>query len=378
MEDCRLDLLFSGNPRTASLHLQHLKEDCLEELFSSTSSSVEDEGGNIIEGSVQTAGANINGGFRKLNSDVRRGRGVSLLRPPTATPTATGLQEKRPTSIATSLCLNDCSLNGNCGNSGTCECFGGFYGSDCSVEIRNDGSSRSRVTIPKVTSLANYGLCDVRAKPCRDIVVLGDNFVNYPGLTCIYETYKIRGVASKQLVKDPVETTARATFLAHGQVMCPLPEFDIHKAGMSSEDAILNIDFEDNTDHTRMFVKLSLAYVLPDANNEEESDNKQNPLPPPSSRSWPLDLLLYDSLCWDCESSGQCRVRTRSKNQKTKNLCFFATARSTVQVFRIGKTISTRISKDDFKTCTLPKDSGGCDNKIFRYYYNAIEVIMTN
>ena len=25
-------------------------------------------------------------------------------------------------------------------------------------------------------------------------------------------------------------------------------------------------------------------------------------------------------------------------------------------------------------TCTLPKDSGSCDNKIFRYYYNAIEV----
>ena len=24
--------------------------------------------------------------------------------------------------------------------------------------------------------------------------------------------------------------------------------------------------------------------------------------------------------------------------------------------------------------CTLPKDGGGCDNKIFRYYYNAIEV----
>ena len=28
----------------------------------------------------------------------------------------------------------------------------------------------------------------------------------------------------------------------------------------------------------------------------------------------------------------------------------------------------------DDKTCTLPKDGGGCDNKIFRYYYNAIEV----
>ena len=29
---------------------------------------------------------------------------------------------------------------------------------------------------------------------------------------------------------------------------------------------------------------------------------------------------------------------------------------------------------DDFYTCTLPQDSGECDNKIFRYYYNAIEV----
>ena len=29
---------------------------------------------------------------------------------------------------------------------------------------------------------------------------------------------------------------------------------------------------------------------------------------------------------------------------------------------------------DDAYTCTLPKDSGSCDNKIFRYYYNAIEV----
>ncbi len=49
-----------------------------------------------------------------------------------------------------------------------------------------------------------------------------------------------------------------------------------------------------------------------------------------------------------------------------------------MQVFRIGRTISTRMSKDDFRACTLPKDSGGCDNKIFRYYYNAIEVRQIN
>ena len=114
-------------------------------------------------------------------------------------------------------------------------------------------------------------------------------------------------------------------------------------------------------------------------------------------RSSPLDLLLYDSLCWDCTSgSGECKA----KIGQTK--CFFAAGTSSIQVFRIGRTIATRISDDhkgkiqyvlsiciyslfiyvlsnnisdaEKRICTLPKDSGGCDNKIFRYYYNAIEV----
>ena len=73
---------------------------------------------------------------------------------------------------------------------GTCTCDEGYFGSDCSVEIR--AGSPSRTTIPRTSSLANYGLCNIRAKPCRDIVVLGDGFVDHPSLTCIYETYKVR------------------------------------------------------------------------------------------------------------------------------------------------------------------------------------------
>ena len=76
--------------------------------------------------------------------------------------------------------------------SGVCTCYEGYFGSDCSVEIRigADGES-SRITIPIISSLANYGLCNVRAKPCRDIIVLGDGFADHPALTCIYETYKV-------------------------------------------------------------------------------------------------------------------------------------------------------------------------------------------
>ena len=75
---------------------------------------------------------------------------------------------------------------------GNCKCEEGFFGVDCSVEIRpgKDGSP-SRISLPRTSSLANYGLCNVRTKPCRDIVVLGDGFVDHPSLTCIYETYKV-------------------------------------------------------------------------------------------------------------------------------------------------------------------------------------------
>lgn len=156
--------------------------------------------------------------------------------------------------------------------------------------------------------------------------------------------------------------------------------------------------FQDNTDHTRIFAKVTLSYGK-------------------GPRSEPLDLLLFDSQCWECTSEGDCTARTKDRGGSQ---CFFAAGTSSIQDFRIGRTISTRVSPgelkllkqilpvssqlwlsglqeiffpffqlsicnclssssflfpDDVRTCTLPKDSGGCDNKIFRYYYNAIEVI---
>ena len=55
-------------------------------------------------------------------------------------------------------------------------------------------------------------------------------------------------------------------------------------------------------------------------------------------RSATLDLLLYDSLCWECGASGECKAKTK------ETTCFFAAGTSTIQDFRIGRTISTRVS----------------------------------
>ena len=52
-------------------------------------------------------------------------------------------------------------------------------------------------------------------------------------------------MASKQLVNDAV-LAVPAKFVSHQQVLCALPELDIHNPG-----DLNNIDFKDNTDHTR-------------------------------------------------------------------------------------------------------------------------------
>ena len=62
--------------------------------------------------------------------------------------------------------------------------------------------------------------------------------------------------------------------------------------------------------HFRLFVKLSLAYV-PEFKVDDPSVKNSRPPIPSNTKSAPLDLLLYDSLCWDCESSGKCNVRPK-------------------------------------------------------------------
>ena len=65
---------------------------------------------------------------------------------------------------------------------GVCICLEGWDGPDCSIDV-NAG--------PRVASLANNGLCDVRTKPCRRLAILGDNFARNRDLSCTFEVYKV-------------------------------------------------------------------------------------------------------------------------------------------------------------------------------------------
>ena len=114
-------------------------------------------------------------------------------------------------------------------------------------------------------------------------------------------------MASKQLVNDAVVSVSGRP-LSYEQVLCRLPRLAIHDP---SEDFNTNFDLKDNTDHTQLLVKISIQY-------------SQN-----GGRSAPLDLLLYDSLCWECSIDGcqviftyLCRNKTFTENWVSKQSFF--------------------------------------------------------
>ena len=68
---------------------------------------------------------------------------------------------------------------------GFCLCDRGFGGADCSLDLTQG---------PHVTALDNLGLCDVRTKPCRDVIVVAEQLATKAAedeLKCIIEIYKV-------------------------------------------------------------------------------------------------------------------------------------------------------------------------------------------
>ena len=158
---CRTDLLYSGNARVAGLHLDRLKQSCRASLFRNTS--------------LWTA--------EDSSAEYANGRFAP------------------PRAVADALCLNDCAGNGVC-DRGICRCNKDYIGADCSqtlgggpVAVSASGeavTAAAEPAAPTVSALSNFGLCDTRTKPCREIIVLGEGLVNHAALKCNVEVYKVR------------------------------------------------------------------------------------------------------------------------------------------------------------------------------------------
>lgn len=89
---------------------------------------------------------------------------------------ATSLEDlvKPPEVLQQALCSRNCSGRGTCVD-GVCQCPIEYTAPDCSVEVNRP---------PDLYGFSNAGLCDVRNHPCRKAYVIGNGFIDSPGLTC--------------------------------------------------------------------------------------------------------------------------------------------------------------------------------------------------
>ncbi|CAG7830632.1 unnamed protein product [Allacma fusca] len=177
-----------------------------------------------------------------------------------------------PIAIMSSLCLNNCTGVGNCEN-GQCHCFKGYAGADCSVNIN---------LAPVISALNHNGVCDIRAKPCSELLVWGDKFADHSGIKCHFDVYRSASVKSVPVLSESLTTNGK--LFTYQSILCDVPELAIHDAKISS----FYIPGE-GLDKTRTLMRVRVSYG---------SDS------PPSVA---VDFTIFDSLCWACDSPLTCQ-----------------------------------------------------------------------
>ena len=85
-----------------------------------------------------------------------------------------------------------------------------------------------------------------------------------------------------------------------------MPALDIH-----SNEERHRFDLRDNTDQTRMFIKVKIPVQV--LFNSRFALVQVSVGYSEGGRSTPLDLLLYDSQCWQCNKQGECNAKPNNK-----------------------------------------------------------------
>lgn len=172
-----------------------------------------------------------------------------------------------PPEIEESLCINDCSGNGECVE-GECVCDEGFISTDCSV----DGTAP-----PDVYLIPHSGLCDVRSRPCEVTSVIGDRFVGTPELSCHIRTGEVSTDGFEPT--DEVRITA-AFHIFSGEVRCSLELTNLRSTVLADKPA------------AAFYISVSNDGVTPNENTQL--------------------FVVYDSVCQSCDNSTGCTFKNDS------------------------------------------------------------------
>ncbi|XP_078585634.1 von Willebrand factor D and EGF domain-containing protein-like [Branchiostoma floridae x Branchiostoma japonicum] len=175
-----------------------------------------------------------------------------------------------PKALVEKLCLNQCSFRGTCVN-GECVCDEGSIGKDCGVSAN---------TGPTVWDLKRGGLCDIRQRPCEKVSVRGIGLIESDNLTCRASEAKFENGAWR---KTGVSYQTSATFESFAEIACHLPPANIQPGRYQPA--------ENGIPSYGLFISISNEGVY-------FSDE--------------LLLIIYDSVCQECNEDGHCSLKDNS------------------------------------------------------------------
>ncbi|XP_062600788.1 von Willebrand factor D and EGF domain-containing protein-like isoform X2 [Saccostrea cucullata] len=224
------------------------------------------------------------------------------------------LQETEPevAKEITSICQNNCSLQGTC-RDGSCFCDDGFGGSDCSFNMTEP---------PNITEVLVGELCDKSTEICSSITFFGQYFVENTNATCYIQTndFSLAGkIQSRKTFEEPLDVQTLY------EANCPNPNVNttswIHQF-------VFNVS-NDGQKFTR-----TLSVFVYDSECQI-----------PRNNSWMGTFGLTDGYCF---IDGQCIVDGQAKKENESLIC--DANRNVFQWSLVEGSTETAVSKADYST----------------------------
>lgn len=162
--------------------------------------------------------------------------------------------------IQESTCPENCSGNGICFKA-ACQCHPGFYGELCSIILSE---------APYLEKDAFESLCDTKKKACKTFVIPGKKFVNESSLICKFTPFSLITNGTITTVVEEIAFTHDGTYSSPFYMYCKLPQ------SRRRRSTYVNV--------------IATGYRISVSNNG-------------INYTEPLTTIVYDSLCYDCNST---------------------------------------------------------------------------